>query len=70
MTLPDERTRAVIYTQQFLRDLLDPKKTPKVPREVRKRAYACLRHYPWSTDVDSAAKLVPSVFGRVHYEGE
>lgn len=27
-------------------DLLDPKKTPRVPKEVRQRAASCLRHYP------------------------
>jgi hypothetical protein len=27
-------------------DLLDPKKTPKVPRAIRDMAHRCLRHYP------------------------
>lgn len=51
MTLPDERTRAIYYTKLFLRDLLDPKKTPKVSKEIRRRAYACLRHYPGLLDL-------------------
>ena len=46
MTLPIERTQAVLRTEEFLKDLLDPKKTPRVPRQMRDRAYRCLRHYP------------------------
>ena len=46
MTLPSERTNAIILTKMFLRELLDAKLTPKVPRAVRLRALACLRHYP------------------------
>jgi hypothetical protein len=46
MTVPNERTQAVIYTEQFLKDLLDPKKTPRVPRAIRQRAGRLLRHYP------------------------
>jgi hypothetical protein len=46
MTVPVERTNAVLYTEQFLLDLLDPKKTPRVPRDVRQQARQLLRHYP------------------------
>ena len=46
MTLPIERTNAVLNTEEFLTDLLDPKKTPRVPKEIRQRAARCLRHYP------------------------
>lgn len=46
MTLPIERKQAVLRTEQFLKDLLDPKTTPRVPRAVREQAYRCLRHYP------------------------
>jgi hypothetical protein len=27
-------------------DLLDPKKTPKVPKHIRQRARAVVKHYP------------------------
>lgn len=50
MTLPDERRKAVLRTEQFLIDLLNPKVTPKVPSEIRKRAYQCLKHYPREFD--------------------
>jgi hypothetical protein len=46
MTLPIERTNAVLNTEAFLIDLLDPKKTPRVPKGIRQRAASCLRHYP------------------------
>lgn len=46
MTVPVERTNAVIYTEQFLVDLLDPKKTPRVPKSIRQQASRLLRHYP------------------------
>ena len=62
MTLPDERYRAVIRAEQFLKDLCDPTKTPRVPKAVRARASGCLRHYPGSWDMDRAAHAVPDVF--------
>jgi hypothetical protein len=46
MTLPIERTNAVLRTEKFLMDLRDPKKYPRVPLEVRKEAQRLLRHYP------------------------
>ena len=46
MTVPSERTRAVLQTEQFLKDLTDPKLTPRIPRSIRKRALSLLRHYP------------------------
>jgi hypothetical protein len=46
MTLPYERTRAVLSTESFLKELLDPKKTPGVPSVIRRQANSLLRHYP------------------------
>jgi hypothetical protein len=62
MTLPYERYRAVQYAREFLQDLLDPKKTPKVPREIRQRALSVLRHYPYKYDMENAAQEAPDVF--------
>ena len=62
MTLPDERYRAVRSAEQFLMDLLDPVKTPRVPRAVRQRARAVLRHYPGSWDMDRVSYRCPEVF--------
>ena len=46
LTLPDERYRAIKWAEQFMRDLCDPKLTPRVPRSVRAQARSVLRHYP------------------------
>ena len=46
MTLPIERTNAVLNVERFLMDLRDPKKYPRVPSEVRKEASRLLKHYP------------------------
>lgn len=51
MTTPDERRRAVILTHRFLRDLLDAKETPLVPRPIRVRAHQLLKHYPSDADM-------------------
>lgn len=69
MTLPDERSRAVLSTRAFLRALLRPDLTPKVPGWIRAEAYACLRHFPWPTDLTLAAKDMGSkCFAPVDYD--
>jgi len=62
MTLPDERYRAAIAAEQLMRDLCDPKMTPRVPKEIRQRARGVLRHYPSQWDMDRAATACPEVF--------
>ena len=51
MTLPIERTYAVRNTEQFLLDLCNPKKTPRVPTGIREQARRLLRHYPTKYDL-------------------
>ena len=63
MTIASERTRAVNHTYEFLRDLTQPKKTPRLPRSIRQRAIALLRHYPTSFDMDMAVSEGSSRFG-------
>lgn len=52
MTLPYEQVNAMVYTEHFLKDLLDRKKTPRVPLDIRKQAYRLLRHYPARYEVE------------------
>ena len=63
MTIPIERTRAVNSTYDFLCDLLDPKKTPRVPKEVRQRAHQLLKHYPSRWDMEMVVQEGSSRFG-------
>lgn len=63
MTVPVERTNAVIQTEKFLLDLLDPKKTPRVPREVRVQARSLLKHYPHEHEMEKVAKEQDSLHG-------
>lgn len=71
MTVPRERSQSLHNTREFLRRLLDPKKTPKVPKAIRREALWCLRHFPGDWEVDKAAKLAPDVFGaKPSEEGE
>jgi len=65
MTIPPERTRAVICTREFLRDLLDARATPKVPRAIRERAYRCLKHYPGTRDILEVVKHAPGTWGKL-----
>ena len=55
MTTPVERTNAVIYTEEFLLDLCDPKTTQRVPKAIRERARHMLRHYPSKFEMQTIA---------------
>ena len=67
MTIPVERTRAVLNARQFLCDLLDPKATPKVPRSIRQRASRVLRHYPGRVDMMLSARDCKRGWGDVEH---
>lgn len=56
MTMPRERQLAIKNTRIFLLDLMDPKKTPRVPHAIRKEASHCLKHYPTEYDMSEAAE--------------
>ncbi len=54
MTLPNERTRALVKTEKFLRELSRDK---QLPQDVRSSAKSLLRHYPTATQVFSLGRL-------------
>ena len=56
MTVPFERTSAVNRTRKFLIDLMDPKATPRVPKDIRMHARSLLRHYPSETEMQIACE--------------
>lgn len=62
MTLPYERLRAVNNTGEFLFALLDPKKTPRVPKVVRQWARRLVKHYPHPYEMNIAAEQAPDLF--------
>ena len=62
MTLPDERYRAVDRTRQLLLNLINPEHTPRVPKIIREEASYCLRHFPTTFDMATAAEACPEVF--------
>jgi hypothetical protein len=46
MTLPYEEYNSLNLARRFLYDLLDPKKTPRVPKYIRKEAHRITKHFP------------------------
>ncbi|WP_341481920.1 BPSL0761 family protein [Halopseudomonas nanhaiensis] len=54
MTMPDERTKAVLETREFLLSL---KQNLAVPDDVRRTAQALLRHYPEQRHLASVAAV-------------
>ncbi len=63
MTIPFERTRAVLQTRELLKRLMDSKDTPRVPRWLRGQAKLLLRHYPTVADIERVHRDVPDLFG-------
>lgn len=59
MTTPDERSRALLQTRQFLVKLCKSGCAPGAPDIVRREARRLLRHYPDAGDVDLVAMAFP-----------
>lgn len=67
MTIPSERSYAVLETRKFLLALSN-KEIKKIPTAVREQARRLLRHYPGDFYINEAAEKSPEVFGKVDYE--
>jgi len=65
VTLPYERMRALRSAEQLLCDLLDPKQTPRVPKQVRQRARSVLRHWPMGSQLDLLSERIPEFYNTV-----
>ena len=59
MTLPDERYRAVLRTQELVIEILT---TPHVPKAIKDNGRYCLRLYPNAWDMKLAAEKCPDIF--------
>jgi hypothetical protein len=70
VTLPIERTYALVNTRNFLRRLLSREETPRVPKDIRREAKYLLKHYPWDSEIKRAALKCPQVFGYIDKEIE
>ena len=63
MTLPDERYRAVMWAERFLRDLAhDTVNYPRVPKKIRQEAHSILRHFPAEYEMKRASEKAHDVF--------
>lgn len=65
MTLPFERTRAMLDVRLFLLELTDQALTPRVPRAMRGRAASLVKHFPTNADIEQAHQALPDCFGAV-----
>ena len=64
MTLPDERYRAIMFAKSLCEDLLDTSKTPRVPKDIRRRALSVLRHFPEEYYLNMLAEARPDIIER------
>jgi len=72
MTLPAERTSAVIRTQEFLLRLISPYNggIKGVPKVVREEARRLLRHYPHWFDLGRADAFDTDAASRIASQDE
>lgn len=63
MTMPFERTRAVLQTRDFLQWVLGADATADVFVQAKREARTLLRHYPSSIDLHLAHLACPMWFG-------
>ncbi|MGU7778678.1 BPSL0761 family protein [Burkholderia sp. PU8-34] len=61
MTIPIERTRAVLRTRQFLEELTSATSSADLSG-VRLRAESLLRHYPTVSDLSLSATALPLIW--------
>jgi len=65
MTLPFERMCAMLDVRLFLRELTDPRLTPRIPRAMLGRSASLLKHFPTNADIERAHQALPDCFGAV-----
>lgn len=62
MTLPIERTRALVWAGGFL---IEVARDPALPLEIRRNAVAIARHFPTLEDIESMSLLRHPIGSRV-----
>lgn len=71
MTMPDERTRAVWYTRDFLVALATPSVSGGfrgVPQGVRDQAHRLLKHFPTPNDLRGSESFDEKVIDQYCWE--
>ncbi len=63
MTIPYERTRALVLTKELLQRLSSSDDAAQLPDWLRDEATALLRHYPSYSDIEFAHKALPMLYG-------
>jgi hypothetical protein len=61
MTTPEERTKAIVDTRNFLRTLASADEIA-IPGLVQTVAASLLRHYPLDVDLDVSASALPGIW--------
>lgn len=58
MTMPNERTRALLMAGDLLRELLN---SEDLPEEIRRQIVVVLRHYPESDDIAHQVRHITAI---------
>jgi len=61
VTMPDERTKAVVETRKFLQ-MLEGADEVSIPGLVQTVAAGLLRHYPLDVDLAVSASALPGIW--------
>lgn len=51
MTVKAEKVQSIKNAREFLQSLMDRSKTKRIPSDIRRQAYWCLRHFPFDFDI-------------------
>jgi len=70
MTLPYEQYNAIYNTRLLLLDLMDPTKTPKVPKNIREEARRLLKHFPNEYEANDLIKYHTEWLHEVNQKGD
>lgn len=69
MTMPHERTRAVLQAREFLPELATGEWPCALPLGIRREAQRLLRHFPRENDMELAHLALPTWFGPTRAAG-
>jgi hypothetical protein len=69
VTMPNERTRAVLQARDFLQELATGEWPCALPSGVRREAQRLLRHFPHDNDMELAHLALPTWFGPTRGSG-